>query len=1406
MARRRFPGPPALLPCLSLLGLVLLLTTLAFARPPPGDAPAAPAPKHAGGPLARPHAAPRAACPAECTACNESGCTRCRPGLYLHLGDPATCTDTCPSEPYTVDGVAYCQPNLVENCLYYASTGGRCAECMTGFFLEGPWSCRPCSTLNCYHCDPGGRCFGCHPGFYLAGYDCLPCSSGCTQCSSAGYCTACAAGHFLHEDACVSACPPGHAPGPDRQCVPCPSSCTSCAAGGVCTACAPGYHLTGQACTPCPAGCSTCTGPTACTACHTGHVLHRGTCGTSCPGGFFPDAKRGMCAGCPAGCGACAGPTGPCSACQPGFFLHQRACVTICPAGFVETNAPSGPHCAPCSAGCLACEAALHDGAPGRCFTCQEDRYLHEGQCVGSCPAGTFTSAEGNRCDTCPAACARCTAPPAAPPTDATAPAPGTDIPRCSACRPGFFLNDWQCVPSCPTGTFPSGERCLPCGQGCSRCQSAKICEMCEPTFHRHNDVCMEACPPGHYNTHDLSSGNVCQPCFNLCAECKGPNVNDCTKCQAPLTIRQPIPPVSPPKDHGDCVPDCMNDPSQCVECGRDCELCRRAPHDPAVIECLVCRYGLVTLDGNCVEECPRRHTLLLGGHCARCSPTCGDTCSGPASTQCMSCPKNKVLQAGECRDACSAFGWFADSSISCARCDPSCAQCQAPGPNGCSACPRGSLRLAAEVPPAGAAARPAGTMCVTSCPQGMFSDLARGECRPCHGSCRECIGPGADNCLSCTNAEDLLFRGACMAACPAGHFAPARARAAAPKDAGPRQCEPCPTGCTTCDPAPSDAGTKTRSDLSCTSCSEGFLLLPGPPGDCVFSCPTGFWPNVPERRCIRCSAACSRCIEPHGACTVCADPNHRLRPSTGRCIDTCDPATEAEGISPTGQLSCQPCHPTCQGCLRPGDEAACVACPVGRHLHAGACLEVCPAGYFTAPEAGGVCLACVQPCATCDGPTPAHCLSCRGDLLLRQGSCHTDCPVEEHWLDAAARVCHPCTAGCDRCDRAGCTACKAGLLMLRLDPHTRRLNTSATVASAVTEPMTTCVQSCPGGFYPEHFGGQRMAECVPCAPGCHTCTGPDEHLCELTWCQADMSCMSTSRTTILGVSVGLCLLILLLVAGTLVYFLVVKRARLAKPPVLAPAPPPAADDENSTIMNTVLDLALPGFLLLSYHRDLRIDRKAPSGCGSQGGVFPVAALSSRLLESANDTPLVIKMPNDAPQMNMSVTLVQVQAMFKNELSILWALQSSPNVVKLFGYTEDPSTLVLERYQADMMNLLDSTPGPLGGDDLSSILQGLAALNHMAADIFSLGAVIWHLLSHARPWNGLLSSDIATRVQSGELPDSYGPGLRLDAPGRPAPPPIALKALSLLHSLWAFDPASRPLASHVSAQILAPPE
>ncbi|XP_076879104.1 proprotein convertase subtilisin/kexin type 6 [Brachyhypopomus gauderio] len=236
----------------------------------------------------------------------------------------------------------------------------------------------------------------------------------------------------------------------------------------------------------------------------------------------------------------------------------------------------------------------------------------------------------------------------------------------------------------------------------------------------------------------------------------------------------------------------------------------------------------------------------------------------------------------------------------------------------------------------------------------------------PCHRECGDqgCDGPHADHCLNCIHFSlGSLERGrTCVSHCPLGYF----------EDAEARRCRRCHRGCETC------VG---RGPHNCRSCRSG-LLFYATENSCVEDCPSGFFSDHAQKRCLQCHEKCMNCLDDAERCTACTE-GFSLAGMT--CVPECVNGT----FFNLEEMKCSPCHVSCSTCTGPGMEE-CIRCAQDFLLQEWRCVRKCHPGYYEGEETEflqRMCHKCEENCSSCLGPGTS-CTKCRDGYNLVDSTC----------------------------------------------------------------------------------------------------------------------------------------------------------------------------------------------------------------------------------------------------------------------------------------------------------------------------------------------------------------------------------------------------------------------------------
>ena len=137
----------------------------------------------------------------------------------------------------------------------------------------------------------------------------------------------------------------------------------------------------------------------------------------------------------------------------------------------------------------------------GNCLTCVGYNLLQLYDCVESCSTGFYPS--GDACLECPWECDSC-----------------SSLEECHSCRIDFFHQAGQCVDQCSDGYYLSESRCEACSPDCLECYELGECFRCSQGTLLEEDQCRESCSDGF----SAVSSDLCLPCHTGCELCHGTN------------------------------------------------------------------------------------------------------------------------------------------------------------------------------------------------------------------------------------------------------------------------------------------------------------------------------------------------------------------------------------------------------------------------------------------------------------------------------------------------------------------------------------------------------------------------------------------------------------------------------------------------------------------------------------------------------------------------------------------------------------------------------------------------------------------------------------------------------------------------------------------------------------------
>ncbi|EKM56090.1 uncharacterized protein PHACADRAFT_257156 [Phanerochaete carnosa HHB-10118-sp] len=412
---------------------------------------------------------------------------------------------------------------------------------------SGAGICSASGTCTCPPGFTGSSCESCASGFF--GPHCQACPAGCTSCedgiSGSGLCLTPTVNNPPSSCNCVNGvC------GSNGQCA-CNAGWTTASNGTACAQCADGFFLDSNGnCQACQLGCTQCADSTGdCISCKSGFTQStndRTACiaqqsttssGTVCPDGSFSNGTA--CTPCSSLCSTCNGPTSnDCIICGAGQYSLNSSCVSANGNGVCEGSsliADNNKHeCDACPAKCTSCQIPNFNVASTvnqlQCTGCLPGLVLSQGQCVESCPSGTFLSPQDNlTCTTCDSSCTTC----------------ASSSTFCLTCANNQLASGGKCVSSCPSNTFSSSGSCVPCHPDCASCSGSAFnqCSSCSSELPvLTNGRCLPTCSQGQF--FDTTSSS-CQSCDSSCSSCSGAGPSNCLACSSSSQVLQ----------SGSCVP-----------------------------------------------------------------------------------------------------------------------------------------------------------------------------------------------------------------------------------------------------------------------------------------------------------------------------------------------------------------------------------------------------------------------------------------------------------------------------------------------------------------------------------------------------------------------------------------------------------------------------------------------------------------------------------------------------------------------------------------------------------------------------------------------------------------------------------------------------------------------------------
>lgn len=583
------------------------------------------------------------------------------------------------------------------------------------------------------------------------------------------------------------------------------------------------------------------------------------------------------------------------------------------------------------------------------------------------------------------------------------------------------------------------------------------------------------------------------------------------------------------------------------------------------------------------------------------------------------------------------------------------------------------------------------------------------GECQICHPTCKTCFGLGPSECLSCSGTllfEPDLFE--CHSNCSIGEY----------NNQG--HCTPCDPSCLECSGGDSS---------QCTLCPEGKVY---DFGSCRSGCQTSATFNN-NGTCKKCPLVCSSCSgDQPGECTGCATPLLVL--DAGNCLLSC-----TKNSTYVSGGTCYDCDPSCKTCSGPSD-AQCTSCSAPTSLSLGSCVSSCPSNQYS--DQNQVCQNCHASCGSCTGPTYQQCTSCdpASPSPFQEGStCLNSCPPFKY-APAGSFICESCycfgfttfcgsTGICLNCQNntegTNCEACKLGFnrttpinstLACQDVDECKGKNACASGATC-TNTIGSYTCACNPGYEGNGTFCQDIDECslgtISCQenatchnnPGSYACTcnegfKPNGTLCVVDAVDGDVGwATATLAGVVLGSLFGLVIALSLALVGLykLEKFPFRKRGTqindlLAEMDLGNFGNTTSASlggpnsNHTTTMLNTVNEISLPGFLMVNIDKQMRMTKDIAAGGG--GTIFVAEVLDPRMKEENGGKELVvIKQITGVPSFDEEDNIT----LFQQEVAAMSALRNHRFVATLLGFSNSPKSIIIPLYAGDLYNYIHAT-------------------------------------------------------------------------------------------------------------------
>ncbi|CAG9324576.1 unnamed protein product [Blepharisma stoltei] len=411
---------------------------------------------------------------------------------------------------------------------------------------------------------------------------------------------------------------------------------------------------------------------------------------------------------CPTNCYYCE-VNSVCLTCDPGYFVSSGNCVL-------------------CYSACATCSGLLQN----ECLTCSTIGITPSSINTCECTSSQYQiSPSPLTCGDCDISCATCS---------------GFGPTKCLTCADlsvNIALPPGSC--SCGLSQYTISHNPLACGNCHATCKSCSgplstQCISCMDSSIILATIGSCSCKSNEYMVQ--KNPLLCETCDDLCKTCNGPTSGDCLTCKNSTFSPSAIPGFCACKANQFIS---QYSPLLCKNCDSSCNTCIGSGKN----DCLTCKDFSIALL-NPPEACSCDSSQYIAAKsplvCMDCDISCS-SCSGPGSDDCLACADSSIslfLTPNSCTCKNSQY-IISKSPLICGNCDPSCASCIGSKSNQCTSC------LNYNITPS---SLPGECSCLKSQYIISYSPLS---CGNCDSSCLTCVGPGSNQCLSCSEGSVVL-------------------------------------------------------------------------------------------------------------------------------------------------------------------------------------------------------------------------------------------------------------------------------------------------------------------------------------------------------------------------------------------------------------------------------------------------------------------------------------------------------------------------------------------------------------------------------------------------------------------------------------------------------------------------